>query len=76
MQKHLLVGQEAQLQLGANLEVRGQFDVLRGVIGKGGMGEVYSAADTRLPRAVAIKTSAEQFSERFAREAKLKFDER
>jgi len=33
------------------------------------MGEVYRATDTRLGRAVAIKISAERFSERFEREA-------
>ena len=33
------------------------------------MGEVYRARDPRLNRDVAIKVSAEQFSERFAREA-------
>jgi serine/threonine-protein kinase len=33
------------------------------------MGEVYRARDTRLGRDVAIKTSAERFSERFEREA-------
>ena len=39
-------------------------------IGKGGMGEVYRAHDTRLRRDVAIKVAAEHFSERFEREAR------
>jgi serine/threonine-protein kinase len=34
------------------------------------MGEVYRAKDTRLDRLVAIKFSAEQFTERFGREAR------
>jgi eukaryotic-like serine/threonine-protein kinase len=38
-------------------------------IGKGGMGEVWKARDTRLHRDVAIKFCANQFSDRFQREA-------
>ena len=39
-------------------------------ISAGGMGEVYRARDTRLDRTIAIKISAEQFTERFDREAR------
>lgn len=40
-------------------------------IGKGGMGEVWSAHDARLNRQIAIKISAQQFTDRFEREARV-----
>src|SRR5215510_15209637 len=56
----------AIVQPGSHL---GPYEVLAQV-GAGGMGEVWKARDTRLDRIVAIKTSSEQFSERFEREAR------
>ena len=48
----------------------GPYEILA-LIGKGGMGDVYRARDTRLDRFVAIKLLQEQFSERFEREARV-----
>src|SRR5229473_685887 len=47
----------------------GPYEILA-PIGKGGMGEVYRAHDSRLNRDVAIKVSNAQFTERFTREAR------
>lgn len=47
----------------------GPYEIL-GQLGAGGMGEVYTARDTRLDRLVAVKVSKAQFSERFEREAR------
>lgn len=47
----------------------GPYDIVS-LLGKGGMGEVWRARDPRLDRNVAIKISAQQFSDRFEREAR------
>src|SRR5580693_6820316 len=52
------------LSLGTKL---GPYEI-RAPIGAGGMGEVYKAHDPRMGRDVAIKISAERFSDRFSRE--------
>src|SRR6266568_3980988 len=54
-----------QLAVGASL---GPYRI-ESKLGEGGMGQVFRAVDTRLGRAVAIKTTREQFSARFEREA-------
>src|SRR5580658_3668789 len=47
----------------------GPYEIVE-LIGKGGMGEVYKATDTRLDRSVAIKISSARFNDRFEREAR------
>src|SRR5262245_48690781 len=47
----------------------GPYEIL-GPLGTGGMGEVYRARDPRMGREVAIKVSAERFSDRFDREVR------
>jgi serine/threonine-protein kinase len=47
----------------------GPYEILS-PLGAGGMGEVYRARDPRMGREVAIKISAERFSDRFEREVR------
>src|SRR5499433_3266169 len=47
----------------------GPYEII-GALGAGGMGEVYRARDPRMGRDVAIKISAERFSDRFEREVR------
>jgi eukaryotic-like serine/threonine-protein kinase len=47
----------------------GPYEILS-PLGAGGMGEVYRARDPRIGRDVAIKLSAEHFSDRFDREVR------
>src|SRR5216683_4248411 len=54
-----------ELQPGAQL---GPYEIVS-AIGRGGMGEVWKARDTRLNRDVAVKTSRVGFSGRFQKEA-------
>src|ERR1041385_230489 len=62
----LLDSTETQLVAGVQL---GPYRI-EARLGKGGMGEVYRALDTRLSRAVAIKVAHDRFSDRFEREAR------
>jgi serine/threonine-protein kinase len=54
------------LKLGDKL---GAYEIVS-LLGKGGMGEVWKARDPQLGRDVAIKVSAQQFTDRFDREAR------
>ena len=54
------------LSIGTRL---GPYEILA-PLGAGGMGEVYRARDPRMGREVAIKVSAERFSDRFEREVR------
>ena len=47
----------------------GPYEIV-GLIGRGGMGEVYRGTDTRLGRPVAIKVASREFNDRFEREAR------
>ena len=50
-------------------EKLGAYEIVS-LLGKGGIGEVWKARDPRLGRDVAIKVSAQQFTDRFEREAR------
>ena len=63
---HEMASAQAMLKAGTSL---GPYEIL-GLLGTGGMGEVYSALDSRLGRRVAVKISQERFSGRFEREAR------
>jgi serine/threonine protein kinase len=62
----LLEADPADMVAGATL---GPYRI-EGLLGAGGMGQVYRAHDSRLDRMVAIKLAAHRFSDRFGREAR------
>src|ERR1041385_4551298 len=60
----------AQIAMALSAGTRlGPYEILA-PIGAGGMGEVWKGRDSRLGRAVAIKTSKARFSQRFEHEAR------
>src|SRR5436305_933372 len=61
-----IVDASMPLSLGTRV---GPYEIVS-LLGRGGMGEVYKARDTRLDRPVAIKISQERYSERLEREAR------
>ncbi len=67
------VGRESLLETGTLATAGTLFGPYRieEQIGRGGMGEVFRATDTRLNRTVAIKLSQVHFTERFEREARV-----
>jgi Protein kinase domain len=63
-------GKIAQIHMPLSAGTRlGPYEILS-PLGAGGMGEVYRARDPRMGREVAIKLSAEKFSDRFEREVR------
>src|SRR5262249_45657013 len=63
-------GKIAQIHMALSAGSRlGPYEILA-PLGAGGMGEVYRARDPRMGREVAIKLSAERFSDRFEREVR------
>src|ERR1051325_7328598 len=63
-------GKIAQIRMALSAGTRlGPYEILA-PIGAGGMGEVCKGRDSRLGRAVAIKTSKARFSQRFEHEAR------
>src|SRR5262249_47936245 len=63
-------GKIAQIHMALSAGTRlGPYEIVA-PIGAGGMGEVYRARDPRMGREVAIKVSAQRFTDRFEREVR------